>query len=110
PVERDGLLGATWRVRLGVEIEHEFAALEVGEREAAAAVTREGESRRFIADAEDRHVPSFRRFHRVNVTRDEMLVKGWRGRGNFCGSATFGPTAGAPEFEVGVLGREGMSG
>jgi hypothetical protein len=55
-------------------------------------------------------VPSFRRFHRVNVTGDEAPVKGWRHRGNLCESGTFGPAVAASEFEVRGLEREGTSG
>jgi hypothetical protein len=66
--------------------------------------------RGFFADSGDRHVPSFRRFQRVNVARDEAPVKGWRSRGILCGRGTHGPAADAPEFEVRGLEHEGMSG
>ena len=50
------------------------------------------------------------RLHGGNVPRDKAPVKGWRSRGYFCGSGAFGPAADAPGFEVGGLGRKGMSG
>src|SRR5205085_10420516 len=110
PAERDRFRCATRRVGLGIEKQHEFAAFEVGERNGAATVTRQRKTGGFFPDTRDGHVPSFRRFRRVNVTADEAPVKGWWSRGNSRGSRTCGPAGEAPEFEVGDLEREGKSG
>src|SRR3954467_9244270 len=102
PAKRDRFRCATGRVGLGIEKQHEFAALEVGERNGAATIPRQRETGGFLADGRYRHVPSFRRFRRVNVTADEAPVKGWWSRGNSRGSRICGPAGEAPEFEVGT--------
>ena len=84
-------------------------AFEVRQRHRAAAVSRQDEGGCLCTDCGN-HVPSFRRFHGVNVTRDEAPVKGWRHRGNLCESVTFGPAVAASDFEVRGLERKGMSG
>jgi hypothetical protein len=59
----DGLFRASGGVRPGIEIEHELAPCEVGQRDAFAAVAEQGERRRFHAGTEFAgHLPSFRAF------------------------------------------------
>src|SRR5262249_36927909 len=66
--ERDRLLGAARGVGFGVEEDHKILALEVAKRHAVAAVSGQGEVGGFGAGGEfGGHVPSFRRFPRINV-------------------------------------------
>jgi hypothetical protein len=63
----NGFPGAAGGVGLGVEIQHELAALEVGERQAAAAIARQLERGGLGALRQiGTHVPSFRPFSAVN--------------------------------------------
>ena len=79
------------------------------EGQGAAPVAREGESGSFCTDCGN-HMPSFRRFRRLNVTGDRTPVKGWRDRGIPCESGTDNPAADAPEFEGRGLEGKGISG
>src|SRR5262249_36583214 len=71
PVERDGLAGAARGVGLRVEVEDELFAAKILERDLSAVVADEAEVRRLGAGHRRfRHMPSFRRFRRANVTRE----------------------------------------
>lgn len=64
----DRFLGAARRVRLGIEIEDELASLEVGQRNSAVAIAGQGKGRSLAAFGQClTHMPSFRRFQRVNL-------------------------------------------
>src|ERR1041384_2328620 len=109
PAERNRFPGAARRVGLGVEKENQLAALEISQRYGAPTVTRQGESRRLCTDRGD-HMPSFRRFRRLNVTGDRTPVKGWRDRGIRCKAGSDSPAADAPDFEGRGLEGKGKSG
>ena len=73
PREINGFPGAAGGVGLGVEIEHELAALEVGEGHGAAAVARQLERGGLGPLGEvRRHVPSFRPYFRLNEPLNNM--------------------------------------
>lgn len=71
--EFNGFAGAAGGVGLGIEVEHELAALEVGERQIAAAVARQVECGGLCPLGElRRHVPSFRPYFRLNESLNNM--------------------------------------
>lgn len=70
----DGFLGAAGRIGLGVEVENELPSLEIGQRYFASVATGQTEGRRLAAfDQNLRHMPSFRRFQRVNLAANFRL-------------------------------------
>src|SRR3954452_23942013 len=71
--EFNGFAGAAGGVGLGVEVEHELAAVEVGEGQTAAAVARQLEGWGLCPLGEfRRHVPSFRPYFRLNESLNNM--------------------------------------